>query len=178
MIFASSLLGREIQQRWTNLRRCFLWELREQKKSRSEQAAKRRRKYIYFDQLLFLLPTIEQRGTVSNSQPYEDEIIAEPTETTEPPGDVAKEPLASTSAACNTAPKTFKRKHSSSDTSYEQKLLDILRERADKVEEIDEDKSFLLSFLPAVRRMSSEAKFKAKLEVLKIMHKFELSDSS
>ncbi|XP_005112792.1 uncharacterized protein LOC101858236 [Aplysia californica] len=180
------LKGKEVQQRWTNLRHCFQRELREQKKTLPGPAAKRRRKYIYYDRLLFLLPTLEQRETtVSNGQPDEDkDEIAEPTETTELPGDVAKEPLAPiTSAACdcNTAPKTSKkRKRYSSDsgTSCEQKLLDILRERVHKTEEIDEDKLFLLSFLPAMRRMSSETKFEAKMEILRIMHMFELGDHS
>ncbi|GFN99242.1 calmodulin [Plakobranchus ocellatus] len=66
--------SKEVQQRWANLRHSFLRELREQKKSKSGQAAKKRRKYMYFDELLFLLPTVEQRETVSNLQSEDEEV--------------------------------------------------------------------------------------------------------
>lgn len=166
--------GKEIQQRWINLRHCFMRELREQRKSTSGQAAKKRRKYIYFEQLLFLLPTLEEGKTVRNLQSEEDGM-ADPTEITDSPWDVAKEAHAST-PACVTTPKPSRRKRPSNHSS-KQKLLNSLSHRlTEKNEEIDEDRLFLLSCLPAMRRMSWETKFEVKMEILKLMHRFELRD--
>lgn len=48
------------------MRTCFKKEWNAQKDMKSGQAAKKRKKYEYFDQLLFLLPTIQERSTVTN----------------------------------------------------------------------------------------------------------------
>jgi len=63
------VLGRDVQQRWKNIRACFSRELRSQKNTKSGQAAQKRRKYIYFDKLLFLLPSMEMRPTSGNAAP-------------------------------------------------------------------------------------------------------------
>jgi len=44
-------------------------ELQLQKKVTSGQGARKRRKYIYFDQLLFLLPIMQQRDTSDSITP-------------------------------------------------------------------------------------------------------------
>ncbi|KAJ9583044.1 hypothetical protein L9F63_022609 [Diploptera punctata] len=46
---------RDVQNRWQNLRTCFKRELKAQKRDQFDPLAKRRRKYVYFDSLLFLL---------------------------------------------------------------------------------------------------------------------------
>lgn len=48
------------------MRDCFTRELRLQRETKSGQGAKKRRSYIYFERLLFLLPSVEQRDTSSN----------------------------------------------------------------------------------------------------------------
>jgi len=57
-----------IQRRWKNLRTCFARELREQKSVKSGQPASKRRKYKYYDQLLFLIPTVQVRETSGNAE--------------------------------------------------------------------------------------------------------------
>ncbi|XP_075225397.1 uncharacterized protein LOC142326672 [Lycorma delicatula] len=52
--------GKKIQQRWHNLRTCFKRELNKQQKEKFDRGAKRRRKYLYFDLMSFLLPSEEQ----------------------------------------------------------------------------------------------------------------------
>ncbi|KAJ8869790.1 hypothetical protein PR048_028798 [Dryococelus australis] len=49
--------------------------------------------------------------------------------------------------------------------SYEETLLSILKEKK-KEEDIDEDKSFLLSLVPAFKRMTDDHKIEAKMSVL------------
>jgi len=62
------------------LRTFFRRELSKQKHGKSGQAATKRRKYVFFDQLLFLLPAMEDRPTVSDCSPIdinEDQIGSE-----------------------------------------------------------------------------------------------------
>lgn len=58
-----------IQRRWKNLRTFFARErsLREQKSVMSRQPTSKRRKYKYYDQLLFLIPTVRVRETSGNA---------------------------------------------------------------------------------------------------------------
>ncbi|CAH4034458.1 unnamed protein product [Pieris brassicae] len=64
--------GKLVQKRWKNLRACFLRELREQKCTKSDQAATKRRKYNHFDQLLFLIPSLDTRETSGNADSVEE----------------------------------------------------------------------------------------------------------
>lgn len=66
------VLGTVINKRWQNLRTCFARELKAQQSTKSGQAATKRRKYVYFERLLFLLPDTEQRPTESNLSPATD----------------------------------------------------------------------------------------------------------
>jgi hypothetical protein len=63
----------EIQARWKNLRTCFKRELDSQKNATSGESSRKRRKYLYFDQLLFFLPHTEDRETQSNLNSLNDE---------------------------------------------------------------------------------------------------------
>jgi hypothetical protein len=60
------VLENEIQARWQNLRVCFTRELDAQKNATSGEGRRKRRKYLYFDQLFFLLPRLRDRETQSN----------------------------------------------------------------------------------------------------------------
>jgi hypothetical protein len=51
----------EVKKKWHSLWNCFASELRLQKETKSGQDAKKRRKYIYFEKLLFFLPSVENR---------------------------------------------------------------------------------------------------------------------
>jgi len=75
-----------IQRRWKNLRTCFARELREQKSVKSGQLASKRRMYKYYDQLLFLIPTVQVRKTSGNAElNVSDEERAEETEDLQSP---------------------------------------------------------------------------------------------
>ena len=60
---------------WRNLRTCLKRELDAQKNATSGEGSRKGRKYLYFDQLLFLLPHLEDHETQSNlsTQKNEDE---------------------------------------------------------------------------------------------------------
>jgi len=54
--------------------------------------------------------------------------------------------------------------------NYEQQLLDILKEKS---EHNDEDKTFLLSLMPAFTKLNHDHKYWGKMEMLGIMRKAE-----
>ena len=57
------VLGNEIQTWWKNLRTCFKRELDSQKNATSGEGSRKCRKFLYFDQLLFILLHIEDCET-------------------------------------------------------------------------------------------------------------------
>ena len=61
--------------------------------------------------------------------------------------------------------------------SYEESLLQILREKEKEDMDIDEDRCFLLSLLPSFRQFNYEQKFLARMEILKIMRHIKLSQN-
>ena len=67
------VLGKEIQARWKDLRTCFRRELHSQQNATFGEGSRKLRKYLYFDQLLFILPRNEDRETQSNLNTLTDE---------------------------------------------------------------------------------------------------------
>lgn len=167
--------GKEIQNRWRNLRTCFRRELKKQKHGKSGQAATKRRKYVFFDQLLFLLPTLEDRPTVSECSPTNtnDENSG-----SEDDSEVVQEK--NTYYVDDGPTNIFKAQKSlisgkskgKKNSNYEESLLNILKEK--KEEEIDEDKSFLLSLVPAFKKLTDIQKIDAKMEFLSTLKRFTL----
>ncbi|XP_050663753.1 uncharacterized protein LOC126964596 [Leptidea sinapis] len=69
-------LGLSLQMKWKNIRDTFTRELRRLKGAKSGSAAKRKSAYIYFDQLQFLMPTLEINETsasLSETTPEEND---------------------------------------------------------------------------------------------------------
>ena len=252
-------LGREIQQRWTNLRNCFLRELREQKKDAFiGPAASKRRKYLYYEQMLFLLPTLQDRETDYSAlaarevelkmeaaakecenaeldidvhaalsgdalvkiEQLSPEILAaaqiDPSSVITPNSQnrrqrsaesangginqhrtpswtsprrrrqiprfykptvpVASRPRAKKRRTCYNVADVPTPAPSSSVVKEKREVLDdvpndrhfLLR---DKQDDVDEDKCFLLSLLPAFRRMNQEDKFEARIEIMRVMQR-------
>lgn len=160
-------LGKEIQNKWRNLRTCFRRELNKQKNGASGQAASKRRKYIYFDQLLFLLPTMEDRPTVSecsltqenHSDSEDDSLTVDAVDQSSQENDQLQ-----TSQAAEKPAIVAKREAKKKTPTYEESLLSILKEK--KEEAIDEDKSFLLSLVPSFKKLNDTQKLDAKMEFL------------
>jgi hypothetical protein len=129
-----------------------------QKKVASGQGATKRRKDIYFNQLLFLLPTMQGRSPSVNFTPPptanegDQEVMTE--------HEVGEVPNAK--AATYRQQKRPKR-------TYEKSLLKIIKEK--NRDDIDEDKSFLMSLVPAFKNLDGEQKFMAKVEFLNVMRR-------
>lgn len=175
------LSGKDVQRRWQNFRTCFARELKKQKETHSGQSPDRRKKYIYFDQLLFLLPITENRPTVSDVRPV-DEVPQNEEENSEQTIDNNNASNRRDDIQPNTS--TFVRPSVSrpkkKSAPYEQQLLDILKKKKENVnvEEIDEDKHFMLSLVPPFKKFNDEEKYQAKMEFLRVIRNIQLSSSS
>jgi len=132
---------------------CFRREGDAQKNATSGDGS-RKRKYLYFAQLLILLPHLVDRETQSNLsiQRSEDEEEANNSQEEE-----EKE-----------RPRTV-RKMKQVEISHEESLLHILRQKKMDDTNLDEDNCFLLFPLPSLRQFNDEQKFLARMEILKIM---------
>ncbi|KAJ8937223.1 hypothetical protein NQ314_011978 [Rhamnusium bicolor] len=122
------------------------------RKRHHQDLKRKRRKYMYFDQLLFLCNHMESRETTSNLQSPSSSHPNSDTENEEPNIVLPERPTLS-----NTRKKQTTK-------SYEESLLKILQEKKAEENEIEEDKYFLLSLLPhfgnlmKIRNLSHERK--------------------
>lgn len=145
-----------MQKKWANLRTCFRRELNAQKQTKSGQAATKRRKYVYFEKLLFLLPCMENRQTEGN---------LEPNDSNDDDNDDDGEPSPSTPVPRrkrNTKPKQ---------TDLDEALLKALTEN----NTVDEDTNFALSLVPSLKNLNAEEKLDAKIGILNIFKQISVS---
>jgi hypothetical protein len=112
---------------------------------------------MYFDQMLFLLPHLEDRETHSNlsddRSQHEGDANSSQEEQKKRPRNLRK---------------------TRNEMSYEEALLQILRQINMDDSNVDEDKCFLLSLLPSFSQFNDDQKYLARMEILKIMRHVKL----
>lgn len=133
--------GDELQKKWKNLRTCFKREYDAQKNVASGSGAKRRRKYIYFDQLLFLSDSFESR-TTSNSMQHNDGYQTE---------DEHDEEMNVNTRADRMAKSSTRRTASK---SYEESLLEILKEKKMKKKKLMRINIFSFLYSPLSKNLT------------------------
>ncbi|KAL4709482.1 hypothetical protein ACJJTC_012819 [Scirpophaga incertulas] len=149
--------GADIQRKWKNLKDCFSRELAAQKKSESGQSGRKKRKYIYFDELSFLIPITTPRETSGNISSIEECANSE----TQSDDDISQEKQNSRQAIYRRKTGTQARK----ENTDEEELLNILR----KKQIHDEDVSFAEMLIPMLRKLNDDQKLYAKIEILNAM---------
>jgi len=137
-------LVQEVQRRWKNMRDCFRRELHLQKQTKSGEPGTKTRKYMYLEQMLFLIPQTQDRATSSNYSPMTVSNGEEDTDERREDEEGSNDGTAET-YMCR---KKQSERNTSRKINYEQQLLDILKEKS---EHIDEDKTFLLSVVPGLK---------------------------
>nr|CAD7260487.1 unnamed protein product [Timema shepardi] len=150
--------GKEVKSKWKNLRTCFKRELGAQKRAISGKNGKKRRKYIYFDQLLFLLPSLEDRKTKSNPSPSSIDINEAQEESNTEESEITEIP-----------PNARRKKETKIDLV--ESLLQILQKKQEEEKDIDEDQYFLRSLLPSFKKFNDEQKLTARIEILKVLRR-------
>lgn len=146
-----------LQKKWRHIRDSFARELKKQRESKSGSAAKRHRKYVYFDRLQFLseLYEIKPDSNEKNKQ---------------------------TGSTASTSKPTTK-SSSADDKNETNMLLKILAERLQNKKNASEDVSedgdryFLLSLLNDFKRIPESRKMDAKYEIIGIIRKYAMPQS-
>ena len=122
-----------------NLRTSFKKELNAQKGVSGQGATRKRKKYEFYDQLLFLIPSTEERPTISNVCNTNEAAVRNSLDLDSIQTDSSK-PSHLTPTNRNKGKQC---------NSYEERLIKILKHKAN--DEIDEDKQFLLSLAPSLK---------------------------
>lgn len=151
--------GAEIQKKWKNLKDCFQREMAAQRNTTSGQGAKKRRRYVHFDELLFLVPFIKGRETSCSIASNENDVEQECFGASNNTKNVTSVDEWTTPVRPN--------KSRSSTKSYEAELLSILKSK----QEDNEDKHFALMLVPMLGRLNDEQKHFAKVEILNVMRR-------
>ncbi|KAG8232573.1 hypothetical protein J437_LFUL012949 [Ladona fulva] len=166
--------GREAMRRWKRLRDCFRREIANQAKS-SVEGCTPRKKYIYYDLLSFLLPSLKDCSSIpEKGSPYDDN------------SDSAKPAEVLSRASNFSSPSTIKHRTSHSDlpatisnAPIELCSTFMSQERNMRQDEpIDDDKAFLLSLLPSLKQFDDSQKFTVRIEIMNAIRKVQLSSGS
>jgi len=134
------------------MREYFRRELHLQKQTKSGEPGTKRRKYMYFEQKLFLIPQTQGRATSSIYSPMTVSNGEEDTDERREDAEGSNDGTAET-YMCR---KKQSERNTSRKINYEQQLLDILKE---KTEHTDEDKTFLLSLVPGFKKLDNDQKY-------------------
>nr|CAH7717903.1 unnamed protein product [Callosobruchus chinensis] len=136
---------KNLQRKWKSIRDSFMRELRVQKNTPSGSGNENRKKYVFFEQLLFLIPTMKNIETSSNVENHETEASIDTT-THETEG---------TSVQTH---RSRKRK-----VLFEEQVLGYLNSKQDKhtsnMDDEDDDKLFLLSLLRPIKALPQQTRF-------------------
>ncbi|XP_076675993.1 uncharacterized protein LOC143373067 isoform X1 [Andrena cerasifolii] len=175
---------KNLRGKWRNIRDYFMKELKLQKSQKFGTAGRKRKKYTYFDQLLFLMPTVENKrnvGTVLNnckSEESEGEVDnpvieeydvplahAAPSITT---GRDYHQPGVSYKM-CSRYPKQL---CETSFTPFDNEIHDMLSSHSNQrvaYDEDDYDRMFLLSLLPIIRQVPEEKKLDVRIQMQQVL---------
>jgi len=114
--------------------------------------------------MLFLIPQTQDRATSSKYSPVTVSNGEEDTDERQEDEEGSNDGTAET----YTGRKNQRERNTSRKIHYEQRLLDILKEKSER---IDEDKSFLLSIVPGFKKLDNDQKYWAKMEMLGIVRR-------
>lgn len=176
-------------RKWKALRDCYVKELKEQKKIQTGVPAKKRKTYIFFEQLSFLANHVHKgERTTSNIGPPQifqenDELIHENTESNEI-DDSIKEPVQLANAPEPQKRQNSQQKRTKSRTAIANSiatttkhLTDILAKSVDQQQEERAkdkhgNKSFLMSFLPIMDNLPMNVQMQARFKIAQIFNDY------
>ncbi|GBM34346.1 hypothetical protein AVEN_211883-1 [Araneus ventricosus] len=179
------LVGNLVQRRWKNIRTVFTRELRRQQSEKLEPRPKKRRTYRHFDELLFLLPFLQdkelsenfetqantevprQLRTSSRNLTTEAEVKGEQVEILLHAESIEHEEPEDVHRPAVHPPKSKKRK------SSEEYQPDILPERNGTDPDIgDPEKHFSLSLVPLLKALAPHQRLDAQIQILQVFRSF------
>ncbi|OWR51189.1 dorsal interacting protein 3 [Danaus plexippus plexippus] len=136
---------KHLNKKWRNLRDTFKRQLLLEKKMREGQKIKRKT-YVYFEHMQFLLPYIEPAEQDSEVKPRLEEFFNK-----------------------GAKRKVSKDTHITKKTRPMTHLLDDAPAASNFADVLDADRHFLLSLIPSFQTMAEDDKLTAKVEILKVI---------
>ncbi|XP_018375138.1 PREDICTED: uncharacterized protein LOC108768929 [Trachymyrmex cornetzi] len=180
---------KNLRGKWRNIRDYFMKELKLQKSHKSGPAGRKRKKYMYFDRLLFLMPTVEnKRMSTSINLPCKSEesegevdnpVIEEYDPLTHGGASItgtsitgSREYLQTGTPSYKVCPRYSKQLCETSFTPFDNEIHDILSSHSSQrvtLDEDDYDKMFLLSLLPIIRQVPEEKKLDVRIQMQQVL---------
>lgn len=155
-----------MQRKWKSFRDSFRRELANKKKTKSGAGAQTGRKeYIYFQQLMFLLPICETKP---------EELLSESTSQENPDAESVIATDDTTSRPSSTRPKRIKTVPLSEEQRLFQRLdQNIAQRMSEKKNDDDPDRHFLLSLLPHFKSLPDNMKLDVQMEFFTTIQKYK-----
>ncbi|XP_072944999.1 uncharacterized protein [Epargyreus clarus] len=167
--------ARELQKRWKSLRTCFSRELALQRKEKikremTNDPIKKRKKYEYFNSLIFLLSEkrLEEYNTNKDSE-SESDPVERFSNIPEVPLYNGTEDQPGASFRMKIEPQ-YQEPVIYERMPMDERLLDMFKDY--RQAESDEDKQFVLSLISYFKQLDSNTKLEARIEVLKLLQRF------
>nr|CAD7264762.1 unnamed protein product [Timema shepardi] len=172
-----NVLGKEMQTKWKSIRDHFTKELKMKKPTKN----RKKRKYIYFDNLQFLIPIVESRPKHSNAtlttnstelqklEPQETEPLLwkslQGTSTEDITGNhTRKEASALKRKRCHQEDSVEAVKEFSKILSYSSAL-----QREESQSDSTGNKAFLMSLLPLMNRLNDEEAMSVRMQMMEVV---------
>ena len=177
----------EAKKRWGNLRDYFRRLVKEQGDKRSGDGASKKKQWVFFERLSFLLPFMKGREMTSSLRAIEPQeesndsqeihSLPSPTQHTLPsspspsqhplpsPSPSPQPPTPSSSAGSDKKATRLVKRKAPAEDEVAAELLKVVRE-SDK---LDEDEQFFNSCLPMVRTLSGEEKLEFRISVQQLL---------
>lgn len=153
--------------KWTNIRDTFIKTL----KTKSGQPAKK--KYIYSDNLQFLLKTVTPDETDS-SMPNEYDSESRPESQHSSTSHVEQSiPSPSTSTCTSTQSRSRTGTGTKRLNTVDAEILKALQATPAESELVDDDRALLISLLPTIKQLNDDDRFEFKFEVMQLLRRFK-----
>ncbi|XP_066590499.1 uncharacterized protein [Prorops nasuta] len=179
-----NLQERNLRGKWRNIRDYFIKEIKLQKSQKSGGEGKRRKKYMYFDKLMFLMPTVDYKRHVSSalanhckSEESDGEMDNPVIEEYDVPLDLGPQAISSAEyiqaggsikVCSNYQKQYYETPYTSFDSEFHDYMSSHSSQRANADEE-DYDKMFLLSLLPIVRQIPEDKKLDVRIQMQQVL---------
>lgn len=160
------------------MRDCFSRELSRVKKLKSGSESSRKNPYVYYNQLLFLTPVVQNKHTETNLLPDTDknkETVVEGPFTNE-----TNDELQSNS----TSGQTKKKRKQISMHPVEKEIIEALhksiqlRQEQNQQMEDDDDRMFLLSLLKPLKQIPEPLRFSVRMDLMNVINQAQVNSQS
>ncbi|MGL5028830.1 MAG: hypothetical protein ACRC6C_01745 [Wolbachia pipientis] len=161
-VFEISFLATSLQKKWKSLRDSYARELSKKKKDKSGSGATGRKQYVFFEQLCFLETVAKSTKSSFEGEEHEDSV--------DDTIDDNKEAEETTAPTCS---RKRSRLSQNKESVEEANLLSLLKAkfltRETEDEEKDEDKLFMLSLVPELKKIPEHLKLDTKGEIINVI---------